>query len=94
LAACSGRLLPVEPKWYESSKEVNRYHTERDHTESQEELSRAAADPTDPSLFDEVETRSIDDPAEAVSWVERREQMALTWRSDREERTALPTKMI
>jgi uncharacterized protein len=67
------------------SKEVNRYHTKQDHTESLEELSRAAANPTDPGLFDEVETRSIDDPVEAVSWVERREQMALTWRSDRED---------
>ena len=67
------------------AKEVNRYHTERDHAESLEELTHAAANPTDPTPFDDVETTAIDDPVEAVGWVERREKMTLAWKADRED---------
>jgi uncharacterized protein len=66
-------------------KKINRFHTEQDHAESLGELVRAAANPTDPGLFDEVETRPIDDPVEAVSWVERRETLALEWMAERED---------
>jgi uncharacterized protein len=66
------------------SRPINKYHTERDHAESLEQLNGAAAAPTDPRLFDELDVSPIGDPVEAVAWVERRSEMELAWRSDRE----------
>jgi len=58
-------------------KVINEHHSEQEHAESLEELNRAAADPTDPSIFDELDVRPIDDPAEAAVWVKQRAE-ALT----------------
>jgi Protein of unknown function (DUF1186) len=55
------------------SKVINEHHSEQEHAESLEELNRAAANPTDPSIFDELDVRPIEDPVEAVAWVKRTE---------------------
>ena len=66
------------------SKVINEHHTEQDHTESLEQLNRAAADPTDYRVFDEAFVRPIEDPAEAVAWIERRAKVYAEWRAERE----------
>ena len=66
------------------SKVVYDHHNERDHAESLERLNRAAADPTDHSVFDEADVRPIEDPVEAVAWVERRAKLYAGWRAERE----------
>jgi len=63
-----------------------------DHDESLAKLDRAARDPTDPGLFIEAKSTPINDPAEAVAWVGRREQMALSWRMDRQDEDGFPDK--
>jgi uncharacterized protein len=60
---------------------INEHHTDRDHAESLEQLNRAAAEPTDRSVFDEADVRPIEDPVEAVDWVERRAKMHAAWRA-------------
>jgi len=66
------------------SKVINELHTEQDHAEKLEQLNRAAADPADRALFDEADVRPIEDPVEAVAWVERRAKMIAGWRAERE----------
>ena len=65
------------------SKVINEHHTEQDHAESLEQLNRVAANPTDQSVFDEVDVRPIEDPVEAVAWVEQRAKMHAEWRAER-----------
>jgi len=72
------------------SKVINEHHTERDHAESLEQLNRAATDPTDRSVFDEADVRPIEDPVEAVAWVERQARMVAEWRSEREPEEGFP----
>ena len=67
------------------SKVINEHHSEQEHAESLEELNRAAANPTDPSIFDELDVRPIDDPAEAVAWVKQRTEALAKWRAERGE---------
>jgi hypothetical protein len=66
------------------SKVINELHTEKDHAEILGRLNRAAAAPADRALFDEADVRSIEDPVEAVAWVERRAKMIAKWRTERE----------
>jgi uncharacterized protein len=66
------------------SKVINEVHTEKDHAETLGRLNRAAAAPSDRALFDEADVRPIEDPVEAVAWVERRAKMIATWRTERE----------
>jgi uncharacterized protein len=63
---------------------INEHHSERDRAESLEQLSRAAADPTDRRVFDEADVRPVEDPVEAVAWVERRAKMHAAWRAESE----------
>jgi hypothetical protein len=65
------------------SKVINEHHTEQDHAESLEQLNRVAADPTDHSVFDEVDVRPIEDPVEAVAWVEQQAKMHAEWHAER-----------
>ena len=57
------------------TKAVYANHTEADRAESLARLRKAAAAPADPSPFDEEDLRPIDDPVEAVAWVDRRARM-------------------
>jgi uncharacterized protein len=66
------------------SKVINEHHLEPEHAESLEELNRAAANPSDPTVFDEMDVRPIDDPAEALAWVDRRAEALAQWRVERE----------
>jgi uncharacterized protein len=66
------------------SKVINEHHSEKEHAESLEELNRAAVNPTDPAVFDELDVRPIDDPAEAVAWVDQRVEALAKWRAERE----------
>ncbi len=66
------------------SKVAYDHHNERDHAESLERLNRAAADPTNHSVFDQADVRLIEDPVEAVAWVERRAKLFAGWRAERE----------
>ena len=66
------------------SKVINEHHTEGEHAEKLEQLNRAAANPTDGSVFDEAAVRPIEDPVEAVAWVERRAKMTAAWQAERE----------
>ena len=61
------------------AKVINENHSDRDHAESLDQLKRAAADPTDAGVFDEEDVRPIDDPVEAVSWVEFRAKAVAKW---------------
>jgi uncharacterized protein len=65
------------------SKVINELHTEQDHAEKLEQLNRVAAAPADRTLFDEADLRPIEDPVEAVAWVERRAKMSAAWRAER-----------
>ncbi len=65
------------------SKVINKYNSEQERAESLEELNRAAANPTDPSIFDELDVRPIYDPAEAVAWVDQRAEALAKWRTER-----------
>jgi uncharacterized protein len=47
-------------------------------------MRRAATDPSDPFAFEEEDIRAIDDPVEAVSWVERRAAAMLAWEEKHE----------
>jgi hypothetical protein len=66
------------------SKVINDQHQEQDRAERLEQLNRAAADPTDRGVFDEEDIRPIDDPVEAVAWVEGRAEMHAAWQAERE----------
>jgi uncharacterized protein len=66
------------------SKVINEHHSEQEHAESLEELNRAAANPTDPAIFDELDVGPIGDPAEAVAWVDQRAKALAKWRAERE----------
>jgi uncharacterized protein len=61
------------------AKPIYEQHVEQDHAEQLEAMRRAAADPSDPFAFEEEDIRAIDDPVEAVSWVERRAAAMLAW---------------
>ena len=64
------------------AKPVYEHHEDADHTEQLEALRRAAADPSDPAAFEEEDIRAIDDPVEAVSWIERRAAAMLAWEAE------------
>jgi uncharacterized protein len=66
------------------SKVINELHTEKNRAEKLEQLNRAAAAPADRALFDEADVRPIEDPVEAVGWVERRAKTIAAWRAERE----------
>lgn len=54
------------------AKPICEHYDDADRADQLEAFRRAAADPLDATGFDEEDIRAIDDPAEAVSWVERR----------------------
>jgi uncharacterized protein len=64
------------------SKPIYEQHEEHDHAEQLEMMKRAAADPSDPFAFEEEDIRAIDDPVEAVSWIERRAAAILAWEAE------------
>jgi hypothetical protein len=64
------------------SKPIYEQHEERDHTERLEAMRRAAADPSDPFAFKEEDIRAIEDPVEAVSWIEHRAAAMLAWEAE------------
>ncbi len=65
------------------SKLIYELHEEADHNAMLDRLKLAAADLSDPRLFDEEEMRAIDDPVEGVAWVERRAAMMAEWAAER-----------
>jgi uncharacterized protein len=69
-------LVELEPAlrrvW---SKAVYAMHSKADHDALLETLHRAAANPSDSSLFDAERVRAIDDPVEAVGWRAQRAEM-------------------
>jgi uncharacterized protein len=66
------------------SKVINEHRTEREHAEKLEQLNQAAADPADRSVFEDAAVRPIEDPVEAVAWVERRAKMSAALRAESE----------
>ena len=64
------------------SKAVYAMHSKADHDALLEALQRAAANPSDASLFDAERVRAIDDPVEAVAWVEHRAEMIAKWAAE------------
>jgi uncharacterized protein len=64
------------------SKPVYAMHTKADHDALLEALQRAAANPTDASLFDAERVRAIDDPVEAVAWGEHRAEKIAKWAAE------------
>jgi uncharacterized protein len=66
------------------SKSIYEHFRSQDWDESLAELERAANDPSDVGVFVERHSLPIEDPVEGVSWVRRREQMALSWEAERE----------
>ena len=64
------------------AKPVYEHHEETDHAEHLEALKRAAADPSNPAVFEEDDIRAIDDPVEALSWIERRAAAMSTWEAE------------
>jgi uncharacterized protein len=74
------------------SKVINELHTEQDHAEKLEQLNRVAAAPADRTVFDEADLRPIEDPVEAVAWVERRAKMNAAWRAEREAEESIAEK--
>jgi uncharacterized protein len=61
------------------AKPIYEQHTDTDRAEALESMRRAAANPTDPSGFDGDDIRRIDDPVEAVAWVEHRAAAMAKW---------------
>jgi uncharacterized protein len=80
LAVAKLGLVELEPAlrrvW---SKPIYEQHSEADHAEMLDTLRLAATNPTDARPFDEAHMRAINDPVEAVAWVERRAAMTDTW---------------
>jgi uncharacterized protein len=64
------------------SKAVYAMHSKADHDALLEALQRAAANPSDASLFDAERVRAIDDPVEAVAWREHRAEMIAKWAAE------------
>jgi hypothetical protein len=61
------------------SKPIYEQHEEHDHAEQLEAMRRAAADPF---AFKEEDIRAIEDPVEAVSWIEHRAAAMLAWEAE------------
>jgi len=61
------------------AKPIYEQHTDTDRAEALESMRQAAANPTDPSGFDADDIRPIDDPVEAVAWVEHRAAAMAKW---------------
>jgi uncharacterized protein len=68
--------------------------TPGEHEESLAELHRVASNLADPALFDEDEICAIDDPAEALAWIARREKAMEAWRAENEEPDDDPARSV
>ena len=76
LAAVKLGLVELEPALHRAwTKVIYEQHTQADHDDSIERIRRAAENPSDPTPFDEEEVRPIEDPVEAVSWVDKRARL-------------------
>lgn len=75
-AMCHAGLTDLEPAlrrvW---QKRVCEHHTDADRTEPLRILAAAAADPDDAHELDRDGIRAIDDPVEALRWVERIQEL-------------------
>ena len=60
-------------------KPVYNHHGDAERTTQIDELHRAANNPGDPGIFDVKHIQPIDDPVEAVAWIERRATMMAEW---------------
>jgi uncharacterized protein len=61
------------------SKPIYEQHSEAEQKASLDALHHAARDPSDPKPFEAENIRLIDDPVEAVAWVERQAAMIANW---------------
>jgi uncharacterized protein len=69
-------------------------HTPEEREETLDLLHRAASHLADPALFGEDEICVIEDPAEALAWIGRREKAMETWRAENDERDDDPARSI
>ncbi len=65
------------------SKLIYEHHEEADHNAMLDRLKLAAADLSDPRLFDAEDIRAIDDPVEGIAWIARRAEMMAKWAAER-----------
>jgi uncharacterized protein len=86
-------LIELEPALHRVwAKPIYEQHTDADRAEALESMKRAAANPSDPNEFDADDIRPIDDPVEAVAWVEHRAAAMVKWDAEHGADDADPVK--
>ena len=76
------------------SKVIFDPHTPEERAETLADLHRAALDPASPALFDEDEVRAVDDPAEALAWIGRRQKAMEAWDAEESQPDDDPAQTI
>lgn len=76
-------LRDLEPALRRSwSKDICKNFSDKDHAEGLQELERAASNPADPAVFDELNLSPVGDPADAMAWLDRRDAVMAAWRAE------------
>lgn len=68
------------------TKPIYEMHDEADHAQVLDTLQQAAADPADSTVFDAEQLRAIDDPVEAVAWLNHRASTMAEWEAEQSAR--------
>jgi hypothetical protein len=76
------------------SKAIFDQRTPEEHAEIVADLHRSALDPANPALFDEDDVRAIDDPAEALAWIGRRQKAMEAWDAEESQPDDDPAQTI